>query len=204
MNKLSLRELKKEVTAHTLAETAFQLTLEHGLDGFVIEDVVQRAGYSRRTFANYYSCKEEAVAMGVVPFRVDEFIDVLNKIPKNTSPLDVMYQFTKMQLTTEYIRKMRQLVALSKEYPTLEPYTLSVIHRLQTAAQELLNDLFHELYPKAYTQLLAGAVYVAIIPLIDGNLNVLLPGQSIDEAPSDATSFEQYLDTVFSYLRNGF
>ena len=38
------------------------LAVERGMDGFIVDDVVQQAGYSRRTFANYFSCKEEAVA----------------------------------------------------------------------------------------------------------------------------------------------
>lgn len=203
MNKQSLREIKKEATAHALAEAAFQLTLERGLDGFVVEDVVGRAGYSRRTFTNHYSCKEEAVAVAVFPFHgIEEITDVITDLPDNTTPLDVMYHFAKMQLAEGIIRKMRQLMTLTKEYPSLRPYTLTVFHHLQTGAQELLNDLFHERYPPGYTHTLAGAVCAAILPLLDGSLNVLLPDQSPEEAP-DAIPLSQYLDTIFGYLRNG-
>ena len=38
------------------------LAKERGLDGFVIDEVAELAGYSRRTFANHYPCKEAAVA----------------------------------------------------------------------------------------------------------------------------------------------
>ncbi len=204
MNKQGLREIKKEATAHALAEAAFQLTLERGIDGFVVEDVVRSAGYSRRTFANYYSCKEEAVAMSAVPYHgTEEFIDLVDRLPENTSPLDLVYQLTKMQLTGDVIRKLRQLAELSKEYPSLEPYTLSVVHGLQTKAQELLNDLFAGQYSAGYTHLLVGAAYSAIYPLLEGSVRVLLPGQTADEAP-DAISFDEYIDTAFGYLRNGF
>ncbi|MNO14163.1 hypothetical protein D3C76_38060 [compost metagenome] len=203
-SKRSLRERKKEVTAHALADTTFQLALEKGMDGFVIEDVVQRAGYSRRTFANYYSCKEEAVAMVVMTHHsIDEFVDLINDLPEETSPVEVMYLFAKMQLTEEVILKMHQLVLLSNMYPTLQPYALKVIHETQARAQQVLDDLFHERYSSIYTHHLAGTVCAAILPLVDGKLNVLLPRQSPDEV-SDAISFNQYLDDIFVYIRNGF
>ncbi|MEK3715313.1 TetR family transcriptional regulator [Paenibacillus sp. FSL R7-0333] len=66
MLKRNLRETKKEQTAQILADKAFELALEKGLDGYIIEDVVHRAGYSRRTFSNYYSCKEEALAKAAI------------------------------------------------------------------------------------------------------------------------------------------
>lgn len=204
MNQPSLRDLKKEATAHALAEAAYQLTLEHGLDGFVVEDVVQRAGYSRRTFANHFSCKEEAVAMVAFPFHgLEEFFDLLHRMPATTTPIDAMYQFVKMQLTENSFKRMRQLFTISKDYPTLEPYLLSVFQKLQKSAQKLLTDLFKETHSPGYTYLLAGAVCATIIPLLDGTLPVLLPGQTADEAPG-AESFEHYLETAFGYLREGF
>ncbi|MFC4305436.1 TetR/AcrR family transcriptional regulator [Cohnella boryungensis] len=204
MMKQGLRELKREATAHALAEAAFQLAIEHGLDGFVVEDVVQRAGYSRRTFANHYSCKEEAVAMAAFPFHgFDEFVDVVEKLPENSTPLDVMYQFTRMRLTERVICDMRQLVLLSKSYPTLKPYILNVLHQFQVAAQQLLHDLFQARYPKEYTHLLAGSMMAAVAPLFNGDIEVLFPGQEAVEGTT-AMPFDQYLDKLFGYLRNGF
>src|SRR5690606_20653021 len=73
MDKPSLRAIKREATAQAIAEAAFALARERGLDGFVVDDIVQLAGFSRRTFANYYACKEEAVAMAVMTHHdVDE------------------------------------------------------------------------------------------------------------------------------------
>lgn len=42
MIKQTLRDFKKEATEKALAEAAFELALEHGLDGFVVEDIVQK------------------------------------------------------------------------------------------------------------------------------------------------------------------
>jgi AcrR family transcriptional regulator len=204
MMKQGLREIKREATAHALAEAAFQLAIEHGLDGFVVDDVVQRARYSRRTFANYYSCKEEAVAMAAFPFHgIDEFVELIEKLPENSTPLDVMYQFTRMRLTERVICDMKQLVLLSKSYPTLKPYILNVLHQFQVAAQQLLNDLFHDRYPKEYTHFLAGSMVAAVTPLIIGEIEVTFPGQTADEEIT-AKPFDEYLNKLFGYLRNGF
>ncbi|WP_255314271.1 TetR/AcrR family transcriptional regulator [Bacillus sp. FJAT-26390] len=204
MNKQSLRHIKREATANALADAAFALALERGMDGFVVEDVVQRAGYSRRTFANHYSCKEEAAAAAAVIFiGAEEVEDWITKLNEDIAPPDVLYHLMKMQLTAEHIYKLRQLVSLSKQYPSLEPYILSGLHRLQISAQETLSELSYGRYPEGYTHLLAGAVYGAVLPILDGSLNVLLPGQSADENP-EAITFDHYLDTMFSFLRNGF
>jgi AcrR family transcriptional regulator len=204
MNKQSLRHIKREATANALADAAFALALERGMDGFVVEDVVQRAGYSRRTFANHYSCKEEAAAAAAIIFKgADEIEDWITSLNKDISPPDILYHLMKMQLTAEHIYKLRQLVSLSKQYPSLEPYILSGLHRLQISAEETLSELSHGRYPEGYTHLLAGAVYGAMLPILDGSLNVLLPGQSADESP-EAITLDHYLDTMFSFLRNGF
>jgi len=206
MQKHSLRQMKREATEHALADAAFELALEKGLDGFVVEEIVQRAGYSRRTFANYFSSKEVAVAAAAsaVKFNeTDEAIKWLHESNENMSPLDCMYKLMNMQLTTEHLHKLQQLVALSKKYPTLEPHVLSALHGLQKHAQELLLELSSEQYPEGYTHLITGAVYGAILPVLDGSLNVLLPDQPANES-ADAITFKQYVDSIFGCLRNGF
>ena len=206
MNKQSssLRDLKREATTYALAE-AYELAIERGLDGFSVDDVVQRAGYSRRTFANHYACKEEAVAKAVIPFHsFDVIIDWLNNIPETALPIDVMHQITKMELTEGYIGRMRKLVELSKAFPTLEPYLLSVNHYVQMEVQMLLMRLFHERYPKEYIHLLSGAINGAILPLLFGTVDVQLTIGQSKEGTMDSSALDQYLDTVFGYLRNGF
>ncbi|WP_378116411.1 TetR/AcrR family transcriptional regulator [Cohnella sp. GCM10012308] len=204
MIKQNLRDLKKEATAHALADAAYELALERGLDGFVVDDIAQRAGYSRRTFANHFSCKEEAVVMATLTFKEKhEPEKLLASIPEGAHPLDTMYHLLKMRLTAELFRKMRTLVAMSKHSPTLEPYILILLRKLQFEAQSILSELSGGRYPEGYAHLLAGATYGVMLPLIDGSLNVLLPGEPAVES-AEAMSFEQYLDTAFNHLRKGF
>lgn len=200
----NLRDKKKEATAYALAEASFMLAVERGMDGFIVDDVVQQAGYSRRTFANYFSCKEEAVAAYFMGSSSNEDAKMqFAGFPPDATPLDALYNLLKMQFTSEFLYKLRQFVSLAKQYPSLEPYILSVLRRLQTAAQEVLEQFSHGRYPDGYTHLLAGAVYGAFVPILDGRLNVLLPGEAQDDR-SGAILFDQYLNSMFAYLRNGF
>lgn len=204
MNKQSLREIKKESTAHALADAAFELALDRGLDGFTIDDIVQRAVYSRRTFANHFSCKEEAVAAAALTFKVTQEVeDLIAGMSENTPLLDILHHLMKMQLTEDHFWKMRKLVSLSKQNSTLVPYILSALHRLKISAVPILSELSHGRYSEEYIHLLVGAVYGAMVPLYDGSLNVLLPSESGSESPR-AMTFNQYLDTMFNYMRNGF
>jgi len=59
-----LRERKKNATGRELALAALDLVLEHGLAETTVEDIADRVGYSRRTFANHFTCKQEAVVAG--------------------------------------------------------------------------------------------------------------------------------------------
>ncbi|WP_245799222.1 TetR/AcrR family transcriptional regulator [Virgibacillus siamensis] len=204
MDKKSLREIKKKATANALAEAAFELALDRGLDGFTIDDIVQRAVYSRRTFANHFSCKEEAVATAALTFKsTREAEELIEGMSENTPLLDILYHLMKMQLTANHFWKMRKLVSLTKQNPTLVPYILSAFHRLKITAQQTLSELSHGRDSDEYIHLLVGAVYGAIQPLYDGSLHVLLPGESTSES-CEAATYDKYLDTIFNYLRNGF
>ncbi len=199
-----MRDIKKEKTANDLAEAAFELALERGLDGFVVEDIVQRAGYSRRTFANHFSCKEEAVVTVALNQKgASKVADFILEIDENTPPIDILYLLMKMQFTTNLLKKLHQLVSLSKRYPTLEPYILSVLQHFQEEAVKVVKHFSHERYPVEYPHQLAGSVYGAFLPALDGGLDILFPDQSKDEFAGSMT-FVQYLDSTFSYLRNGF
>jgi AcrR family transcriptional regulator len=57
-----LRERKKLATRQALARTAMLLALERGLENVRVEDITDAVSVSRRTFTNYFSSKEEAIA----------------------------------------------------------------------------------------------------------------------------------------------
>ncbi|GAA3535610.1 TetR family transcriptional regulator [Nocardioides daeguensis] len=64
------REEKRHLTALRLQQCAVRLTLEHGFDGWTIDDLAAAADVSRRTVFNYFDGKAEVV-LGPEP-AVDE------------------------------------------------------------------------------------------------------------------------------------
>lgn len=61
MNRVERRMRK---TAGSLTSVSRRLTAERGLAGFTIEEVCAEVDVSRRTFFNYFACKEDAVIGG--------------------------------------------------------------------------------------------------------------------------------------------
>ena len=55
------REAKRLATARGISEHAMALTLDHGLEGWTMEDLAVAAGVSRRTLFNYVSAKVDAL-----------------------------------------------------------------------------------------------------------------------------------------------
>jgi AcrR family transcriptional regulator len=200
MTARGLREQKREATGQAMARAAYDLALERGLDGFGTDDVVQRAGFARRTFANHYSCKEEAV-VSVVLAGVDDASAALGELPDQVTLLDALQAVMREQFTTDTLATMRELMALARRHPALRPYVLEVQDRMRRSAQELLREVAGDRYPGLYVPLLLGSVYGAAMAALEGQVEVQLG--SDDEAPG-AMDYQGFLDLTFGYLRNGF
>ncbi|WP_158282885.1 TetR/AcrR family transcriptional regulator [Nocardioides silvaticus] len=195
-----MRDLKREATGQALAQAAFELTRERGLFGFITADVAERAGYSRRTFANHFSCKEEAVA-SVAFGGVEDASAILVGLPTELPLLDALLAVMRDQFTEGTLVRMRELMAMARQYPTLEPYVLGVQQRMRHVAQELLGSVAGDRYPAIYVPLLFGAVYGAVMAALEGTLDVHLDGES-DSSPA-SMDYSSFLDITFDYLRHG-
>ncbi|GBF73480.1 hypothetical protein PA598K_01771 [Paenibacillus sp. 598K] len=207
MTQPGLRDLKREATSRALANAALELAIEQGMDGFIVDEVAQRAGFSRRTFANHFACKEEAVAHAAILINTElepEAEQLLDNNRDNVTLLELLQQLLQMQLTAELFGRMRLVLRLSQTHPTLEPYILSAFRQLQTSAFEWLRQVAPERYSEAYVHMLIGAVYGAVFPVLEGSLAVRLHESTAGEETDAAVPFEQYLETVFGYLRHGF
>ncbi|GAA4687750.1 TetR/AcrR family transcriptional regulator [Nocardioides nanhaiensis] len=69
------REARRLATERRIVACAQELTLEHGLDGFTMDDLAEAAEVSRRTLFNYFPSKIDAV-LGGVPQQDDEGVEV--------------------------------------------------------------------------------------------------------------------------------
>lgn len=86
MRVVGLRERKKLETRRLIADSARQLALQRGVEGFTVDEVAELADVSPRTFFNYFDCKEAAI-IGVDPDWVRELGQRLLDRPRSESPV---------------------------------------------------------------------------------------------------------------------
>ena len=197
-----LREAKRRATAHALAQAAYDLAVERGVDGFTIDDVATRAGYSRRTFANHFSCKEEAITALALE-RVRGGLESAPAVPDDTPLLDWLMALARHQLSGGMLPLLRQLRALADTHPGLEPYLADVQRQIRQTAQAAVAARAASATSALYPQILVGAAYGAVMSVLDGRLPIRLPDDPGPPQPG-AVTLTDFLDTVFSHLRSGF
>jgi AcrR family transcriptional regulator len=86
---LNLRERKKEQTRAALAKSAVRLFLKQGFDATTIDEICERANYSRRTFFRHFATKENIV-FGDLPERVPAVMARLSEDTDGSDPIGVV------------------------------------------------------------------------------------------------------------------
>lgn len=115
-----LRDVKRAAVARRLARIAFEQVREHGLGKVTVEGIVAEAEVSRRTFSNYYSCKEAAVAE-VVVHSLEAGLAAWEP-PESSDVLDLARRLVEHQFKTGALRQLTEVAALASEYPQLVPF----------------------------------------------------------------------------------
>ena len=203
---LGLREVKRRATAHALAEAAFDLAVERGVDGFTIDDIATKAGYSRRTFANHFSCKEEAIT-GLAVERLRVGLETLPPMPEDTPLLDWLMALARHQLSGGMLRLLQQLRQLAQEDHGLEPYLADVQLQIRRMAQGAVAARAGSNVSRLSSHILVGAAFGALMSVLDGRVPIRLPGDpqpTSDDGNGDAVTVDEFLTTVFTHLRRGF
>lgn len=207
MSEIGLREAHRRATAHALSKTAFALTREHGLDGFTLEELAEQAGVSRRTFANYFSCKEEAVtALALEQLR--DGIKTMPALPESTPLIDWVRELAKHQLSGGMLRLLREMRSLAAKYPALNPYLSEVHTQIRREAQMTVSARAGNGVSELTAHILVGAAYGALMALLDGV--TLRDGATGGDPPvqeedvGGEAEVDHFLGTVFSKLRSGF
>lgn len=86
-----LRERKKHETREALSWATIQLAVERGFDNVLVEDIATTAGFSPRTFNNYFSSKAEAVAYRHL-FHVEQIASALRQRPAEEPLWDAIFE----------------------------------------------------------------------------------------------------------------
>lgn len=197
MTEVGLRETKRRATARALAQAAFDLAQEHGVDGFTIDEIATRAGYSRRTFANYYAGKEEAI----VAVAIERVRHGLDTAPDEDLPLlDWLQAVARQQLNDGLLMVLGDLQVLAEQHPPLRPHLLEVQRCIrETAREAVLSRIDGD---QIHAHLLVGAAYGALTCVLDGQIPVRLPAKA--NGNGSEMTITDFVDLTFTYLRQGF
>ncbi|AEG42905.1 TetR family transcriptional regulator [Isoptericola variabilis] len=159
-----LRELKKAATRAAIADAAFELVRERGLDDVTIDEIAARALVSPRTFSNYFTCKEEAVLhSGYV--EPEQLVASLGDRPADEAPLEALHAITRETigaLTPEQLDALRAKERLVGEFPTLLPYRMAQFDAVEGAVRRAVAHRLGVDDDAAYPRLVAGAAVTAI------------------------------------------
>lgn len=196
---MGLRERKRRQIAHELAQAAYLLTVERGLSGFTIDELTDKAGYARRTFTNYYSCKEEAVAALAIE-ELQAGVASLPELPDDMPLIEWLRALAKHQLSNGLMDVLVKLEALSRLNPGLEPYLSRVYSEIRLTARQIVYERFSADISPQQINILVGATYGALTMMIN---QISLTGFTSD-TPLDRGMAATFLDAVFDQLKTGF
>jgi AcrR family transcriptional regulator len=209
-----LREAKKRATARELAVAAYTLVRERGYDAVTIDDIAAEAGYSRRTFANHYASKPEAVVDGFLAHAT-----VLGDLDPTVVPtsfddvIDASEAYVLGIINGPVLDDVRALALIAHEHPVLESTAHARMQAYRAAlAKDALGERFGSvrvhLFVGAVIGLLSGALHVVVADGVE-SLGCLVTGADPAPVPPAVTpELRAQLSTLvaeaFTHLRHGF
>lgn len=182
------RERKKAATRHALQRAALVLAAEHGVDRMTVEAISEAADVSPRTFFNYFSSKEEALA-GDPPALDDRLRTALATAGPRSSLVSIMRAVV-VEAALEAADRRDELLLrkqLVQDHPVLLPRLLGAFAVRERAlidaiADHLGADTDEDIYPVLLAAISATAFRVAFWRWDGGEKNQLeqLVNQAFD------------------------
>jgi len=159
-----LRERKKLETRQALALAAVRLAIERGLENIRVEDITGAVNVSRRTFTNYFSCKEEAIA-SLSGDRFSRAVQSLRDRPLSEPLADALAEAfaAEHEIAAQVDRERVELIRMLMTSPALQGEALKVMVTAEEPLAKVIADRTGadpqgDLYP----HVLAAAVFAAV------------------------------------------
>ncbi len=158
-----LREQKRAATRAALGRAAASIVLTEGIDGLTVVAVAAEAGVSTRTFHNYFSSREEALA-AYVRGQMHTFVGQLWQIEPGTSFLDGVEQVLLASLdeSTDELDSALSFFRVNQLLTSLRPAEGDEgLHDLLKTAPALLGERFPDFDPFEFRLTIEAASAVA-------------------------------------------
>lgn len=132
---VSLREQKRSETSRRITRCAQQLTDEHGLDGFTMDDLTNAADVSRRTLFNYFPSKLDAV-LGETPEIPESTVEVFRSGGPHGNLVDDLAEIARIALADKEAE--RSTIQRARRLFTTNSRLMAAAHeRFETITEEL-------------------------------------------------------------------
>ncbi|WP_396125352.1 TetR/AcrR family transcriptional regulator [Arthrobacter sp. CJ23] len=195
----SRRELNKAATRRAISMAALGLLREKGVGQFTVEDIAAAAGISRRTFFNYYSSFEAAMASVADGF-LDRALEQFRLRPASEPVLESAQAALMALADPATIAPMAEFFSLTQENASLARSELEAwdhcTSQIIDAARERFGPHANELYLRA----LAGSV----ISCGKAAMTVWFEESGSDLSAASLTRLRQYLIDAMGLLGSGF
>ena len=195
----SRRELNKVATRRAIADAALALLRSEGAGNFTVEDIASEAGVSRRTFFNYFTGVDAALASLADRF-LDNVLDEFRLRPAD-EPILESARVALMELADPMTAApIAELFSLTNSSQALGRCELEAwehcTEQIIAAARERLGEGADELHLRA----MAGS----IIACGKAAMGVWFEERGADLSPESLAVFRQHLVTAVGLLASGF
>lgn len=195
----SRRELNKAATRESIIAAGLELATSRGLGGFTVEELAEAAGVSRRTFFNYFSSLEEAIAAPTFGF-LDVALARLADRPVDEPILESALNVLTGIADNELIAPMAQsfLVAVGHD-----PVTRFQLQAFDQCAEKIASAI-RERDPAGVDDLYVTALSSSVIACGKAALEMWLSESEGDLSPSSLTRLRGHLSAAITHLKSGF
>jgi AcrR family transcriptional regulator len=200
---LSRRELNKAATRQAITDAALTLLRGKGAGNFTVEDIADTAGISRRTFFNYFSSIEAALASVTHGF-LDNALQQFRQRPAD-EPILESARAALMQLADPMtVAPLAELFTLTQENALLSRSELEAwdhcTEQIITAARERFAGPPGAVVDELYLRALAGSV----ISCGRAAMDVWFAECGADLSPASLAVLRQLLIDAMGHLGSGF
>ncbi len=191
------RELNKAATRDAIAQAALDFLRTQGMNSFTVDDVAAAAGVSRRTFFNYFSSVEAAVASFTQNY-LDQVIVELEARPAD-EPLLESAQIALSAGSPKELAVLAETFVLTQD-PQLARFQLQA---WDECSAKIIDLARHRLPPgtdELYLHVLVGAV----IGSCRAAFQVWFQQHGTNITAESLAQLRTNLQRTISHIRNGF
>ena len=199
---LSRRELNKAATRQAITDAALELLRSKGPGGFTVEDIAEAAGISRRTFFNYFSSTDAALASITHGF-LDIVIQQLRKRPQDEPLLEAAQAALMALADPRTVEPLAELFALTQQSQLMAHTELEAWDHCRaqvfTVARERIGAV-----PGGADELYVHALAGSVISCGKAAMEVWFTRRGADFSPASLAELRQLLIDAMALLGSGF